>query len=260
MSGPAPAFAPSVPIALPDGVRTAFAPLPTAFAPSSAASRRARDIRRFAIIGGAIAAIALIGLIAALTSSDSKTSTPAKASSTPASGAPVSAAAPGSVLAAGHAQAARGAALDAIAAYEQAIAADAVLAKDPQIRANAIAIVGGKDPVAAVVALELLAIGVEPPEHDAILRQASTGAIREVRQRAVAIATRDGFADGIDRFASLTLDLRQARNCDDRRVTIGKLHELSDRRAIAAIKRVKGQFPCVEREAADALTHLEAQP
>jgi len=238
----------------------AVAPLSLAFAPPPAAprlgsgDRRARDIRRFLLIGGVIAAIALIGLIAALTSSDSKPSAAAKPATRP----PV--AAPSSLVAAGHAQVSRGGSLEAIAAYEQAIAADAQLAKDPKIRANAIAMVTGKDPVAAVVALELLAIGVDPPEHDAIVRQASTGAVREVRQRALAIAMRDGFADGIDRFASLSLDLRQARNCEDRRVAIERLRDLADRRAIAAIKGVKGQFPCVEQEAEEALTHLEALP
>jgi serine/threonine protein kinase len=94
---------------------------------------------------------------------------------------------------------ARGAALDGVSGYERALAADPTLATSAQVRSGLTRIAGGKDAVAAVIALDLLARSVSPPAHDVIATQASKNPNREVRQRALAIAVRDGFADAIDR-------------------------------------------------------------
>jgi hypothetical protein len=53
------------------------------------------------------------------------------------------------------------------------------------------------------------------------------------------------------------LDLQQAKTCDERRAVIGKLRDLGDGRASAALRRAKVQFPCIDREATDALAALE---
>ena len=239
-------------------------PPPPAAIPATAIDPRVRERRRFLIMASGVAALVLLVCIAWLARGGSKAPTTASKTA-PAPGSAATAAPrppdPGNaMLARAHANVGKGNALEALAQYEQAIAQDSQLAADAQIRADAIKIVTGKDPVAAVVGLELLATRLDPAEHDLIVQQASVGALREVRQRAFAIAVRDSFADRIDRFESFSLDLRQARSCDERRAVIARLRDLSDRRAIGALRRVETQFPCVDREAAEARTYLEAQP
>jgi serine/threonine-protein kinase len=151
---------------------------------------------------------------------------------------------------------ARGATLDAVSEYERALTANPALATSAPLRSSLTTIAGGKDAVAAVIALDLLARSVSPPARDVIAAQASKHPSHEVRQRALAIAVRDGFADSVDRLDSYVLDLQQAKTCDERRAIIAKLRELGDARASAPLRRVKGQFPCIEHEATDALAAL----
>jgi len=159
----------------------------------------------------------------------------------------------------GHARNALGRRADAIAAYERAIAIDRDLASDPEIRATAIKMLDTRDILAAVLALELLATRVSPPARDAILAQASNGKIADVRHRALAIAERDGIADGVDRIESWSLDLDQAAGCDERRAAIEKLRASRDRRALGVLRRARAKFPCVEHDAATAIAELEAR-
>ena len=150
--------------------------------------------------------------------------------------------------------------LDAVSGYERALLQDEALATDPRVRANLTTIATGKDAVAAVVALDLLARSVSPPARDVIAAQASKNPSREVRQRAFAIAVRDRFLDTVSVLDSYVLDLQQAKTCDERRLVIGKLRELGDRRATTALRRAKAQFQCIERDATDALAALEPAP
>jgi hypothetical protein len=165
-------------------------------------------------------------------------------------------AAPANASAQADADLARGATLDAVSEYERALAVAPALATSAPLRSSLTTIAGGKDAVAAVIALDLLARSVSPPARDVIAAQASKHPSHEVRQRALAIAVRDGFADSVDRLESYVLDLQQAKTCDERRAIIAKLRELGDARASAPLRRVKGQFPCIEHEATDALAAL----
>jgi serine/threonine-protein kinase len=158
----------------------------------------------------------------------------------------------------GHARFAAGRRLDALAAYERAIVLAPKLAEDAQLRANATSIVGGKDAVEAVVALELLATRVKPRAEDLVLTVAATAKLADVRNRAQAIAEREGLAGRLDRVASLSLDLAQATTCEERRRVIGKLRATADRRALAPLRRAK-VYKCVEREASEAIAALEAK-
>ena len=227
------------------------------------------DRRRFALVAAGIVALLIVAVAVASRGSGAKPATTAAAPvnappsplpDPPAPGpAPRVAPAAARIAADGHAAVARGELLDALGIYEQAIAEDAQLAGDPKIRSSAIKVASSKDPVAAVVALELLATRLVPPARDIIVEQASRGALHEVRQRALSIAIRDGFSDRIDRYESSLLDLQQARGCDERRVAIAHLRELGDRRAVAALRRVRAQFACNEREAAEAASSLDAR-
>jgi hypothetical protein len=162
-----------------------------------------------------------------------------------------------SLVARADADQGRGAVLDAVSEYERALLRDPTLATDARVRADLSKIATGKDAIAAVVALDLLARSVSPPARDVIAAQASKSSSREVRQRALAIAVRDGFADTVSLLDSYLLDLKQATTCDERRAVIGKLRELGDRRASTALRRAKAQFSCIERDATDALAALD---
>jgi serine/threonine protein kinase len=159
----------------------------------------------------------------------------------------------------GHDELEAGRRADAMSLYDRAISADSSLAGDADIRHDAQAVVESKDAVAAVIALELLASRISPPAKDIITATAATGKNGDVRRRALAIAERDGFADEIDKVASLSLDLAQATTCEDRRSVIGKLRATADKRAVAPLKKAK-VYKCVERDATDAIAELEAKP
>jgi len=147
----------------------------------------------------------------------------------------------------------------AIAAYERALATDRTLAADATLRTAVSQIAGGDDAIAAVIALEVLATRVTPPDQRTIVQQASNGRLPEVRRRAFAIAERDGFAESIDRFASWTLDLKQQATCEERREAITKLRDLGDPRVIEALQRARAQYACVAKDAAAAIEHIQSK-
>jgi hypothetical protein len=154
----------------------------------------------------------------------------------------------------------RGRHLDAVSGYERAIVLDPPRARDPQLRIKIARVLETRDAAAGVVALELLASRVDPPAREQIVAVAAASPVREVRWRAVAIAERDGFAEQIDHAESWIKDLRQATACDERRILIARLRGLNDRRAISALRNARDRFPCIERDAADAITQLQAVP
>ena len=162
------------------------------------------------------------------------------------------------LLVLGHARIGSGRRLDGLGAYERAIKLDKKLAADPQIRTNLARVLDTKDAVAGVVALEL-ATRLDPPAQDLIKQQAGSGKVGDVRRRALAIAEREKFSDGIDLLQSWSLDLAQAANCEDRLAAVLKLRKIADPRAIPALKRAK-THRCVEREVAEAIAYLESVP
>ena len=146
----------------------------------------------------------------------------------------------------------------AIAAYDRALAADHSLVRDGKLRIAVAQIASDGDAVSGVIALELLATHLDPPDKNTIVALASTGRVLEVRQRAFAIAERDGYAKAIDRFASWTLDLKQQSTCEDRRETITKLRDLGDPRVVEVLQRAKTQYTCVAKDAAAAIAQLQS--
>jgi eukaryotic-like serine/threonine-protein kinase len=160
-------------------------------------------------------------------------------------------------LALGHARTALGRRLDALAAYDIAAHLAPRLGADATLRANVAGMVDDGDIGAGIVALELLASRVVPPARDVIASYASTGKVLEVRHRALAIATRDGFSGDVDRIASWSLDLGQLDNCAERIAVVHRLEETGDRRALPALQKAR-RSKCLAREAADAIARLDA--
>jgi len=167
---------------------------------------------------------------------------------------------PRAYLVLGHVRTALGRRADGLAAYERAIILDRALAGDPQLKQDAIKALDTRDVVAAVVALELLASRIQPPAREQILAQASNGKVMEVRHRALAIAQRDGFAEGVDHIQSWSLDLEQVTSCDERRAAVMKLRAAGDKRALLVLRHVRGKFACNDRDVASAISELEARP
>ena len=161
-----------------------------------------------------------------------------------------------SFLLLGHGRFALGRRLEALGAYERALRATPELGTDSELRTNLNAALDGKDSLAAVLALELLA-SVSPPAHEAIISYASTGKLPDARHRAFLLAERDGLGDKVDRVESWSLDLQQLTSCEERKTIIEHLATTADKRALAALKRVKAT-KCVEREAAEAIAKIEA--
>jgi serine/threonine protein kinase len=220
--------------------------------------------RRVQIIGAAVAVCLFIGIAAAVSGggsapSDAPASTKTVEGALDEGAATAEPAPPASPLDAGHAELARGRNLEALAMYERAIAKDADLARDAQIRKNVVTVSEGRNAVAAVVALELLG-RLDPPARDEIAQRASSGRVADVRHRARAIAERDGYASDVDLLASYQLDLKDATTCDDRRAAVDGLRSLADRRAIGALRRAKDRFPCIADDATAAIASLEANP
>ena len=155
----------------------------------------------------------------------------------------------------GHARTKAGRRIDALAAYERALALAPSLGGDAQLRTNLSIVLESKDTVAGAVALDLLA---KLALHDAIAAQASTHKHLELRRRATTIAERDGFSGKIDRVAGWSLDLAQVTGCEARRDVIVKLRG-TDARAIPALRRARAQ-KCVAADATEAIAHLSSQP
>jgi tetratricopeptide (TPR) repeat protein len=156
----------------------------------------------------------------------------------------------------GHAQLSLARVQQALSAYERALRAVPSLGADKDLRANLLNVLDGKDSLASVLALELLA-SLTPPDHDAIVAYAANGKLIDARHRAVMIAERDGFGGKVDRVQSWAFDLQQASTCEERKAAIELLGRTADRRALAALKRVRS-VKCIEREATDAIARIEA--
>jgi hypothetical protein len=162
-----------------------------------------------------------------------------------------------SLLALGHTQFAEGKVERALASYERALRAAPVLSSNAELRANLAKVLDGKDVLASIVALDLLA-SLTPPADEQIVTYASGGKLEVARHRAVMLAERDGLEAKIDRAQSWMLDLQQASSCDERKAAIEQLAQTQDRRALAALKRARA-MKCVEQEAATAIARIEAE-
>jgi serine/threonine protein kinase len=146
----------------------------------------------------------------------------------------------------------------ALAAYERVLAGDKAAARDGKLRAAIAQIATHGDAVPAVIALEVLATRLDPPDHKTIAELASNSRVPDVRQRAFTIAERDGFTASVDRFASWSLDTQQG-SCDDRREAVAKLRDLGDKRAVDVIQKA-GKLPCLAKDAAAAIAQLQPPP
>jgi hypothetical protein len=105
-------------------------------------------------------------------------------------------------------------------------------------------------------ALELLCDSVGRPALEDLLRVAAEGKTLEARHRAAAAVVRLGAGDRLDRFRGLSLDLKQAKSCAEKRAAITALAALGDRRALPDLRRMyKARYGFLGRKVAHACVH-----
>lgn len=241
---PKPAEAP----ALPDISRLAPAPVPRPDQRRIQTEPVRPGQRRALVIGIAAAALVAAVVVLLVVSRGGSSAGTSRGVTTPDQAA--------TFLATGNEQFSQGKMQRALAAYERALRASPALGTDPQLRANLTKVLEGRDGLASILALDLLA-SLTPPADDVIVAYASNGKLDDARHRAAMIAERDGIADKIDRVQSWILDLQQASSCEDRKATIEQLATARDRRALAALKRMRA-VKCIEEDAANAIARIEA--
>src|SRR5262249_32933245 len=123
--------------------------------------------------------------------------------------------------------------VDALAAYETALALAPSLAGDVAMRVNLTAMLGRKEhPKVAGQALELIFAKLGPTGHPLIVETAARGKTAALRKRARDMADERGLTGEVDLLSSYSLDLTQGAGCRDRREAIPKLRALRDKRAL----------------------------
>ena len=175
----------------------------------------------------------------------------------------------------GHAHASAQRNVEALQAYDRAIALEQSLSRDKLLRTNLDLMLGKTDHRVIDAALDLLgALVREANDGDAeeqLVRMASSDKNLHTRQRAMAVADEAGLGDQIERFNSYMLDLKQGNRCPDRKDAVAKLRALGDKRAIPALRqaqsrtRTEGLFKrktnansCLRTDAEEAVQYLES--
>ncbi len=171
----------------------------------------------------------------------------------------------------GHARAKVNRDVEALAAYERAVALAPSLAEDETMRKNVEAMVGKKDKTIALAALDFLGNRVGKGEEPLIIDLASHSNVMQLRDRARELADRRGVLDKVDLVYSYGADLAQGSSCAERKQYVPKLRALKDKRAIQILNnaryRTGGGFfggdavnGCLSDDAKEAIDFLEALP
>ena len=175
----------------------------------------------------------------------------------------------------GHANASAQRNVEAIQAYERAIALKQSLSKDKMLRTNLNLMLGKTDPRVVHAALGLLGTLVREANdgdaEDQLVRMASSNKNLHTRQSAMAVADKVGLGDQVNRLNSYMLDLKQGNSCAERKDTVAKLRALGDKQAIPALReaqnrtRTEGLFrrktnanACLRTDAEEAVQYLES--
>ena len=129
--------------------------------------------------------------------------------------------------------------LEALEAYRRAVALDASLAGDADMKKEAEAALGARDGDVALAAVQLVGDLDGDWARDQLVELASRDRRNAVRQKARALAEKRGAGDRIDRMSSYVLDLLQGKTCEERAEAVPRLRELGDKRAIPALERAR---------------------
>ncbi|MCG8423066.1 MAG: serine/threonine protein kinase [Proteobacteria bacterium] len=147
---------------------------------------------------------------------------------------------PHATLILGHAHADLDHAAKAMTAYGDSIRAAAILASDAVLRRNMSSLLSSKGRAQVDAAMGLMEIIIRTTDdraaRDQLVAMASRHERMHTRHRAFKLAESLELGDRIDRLQSYVLDLEQEPTCERRRLTVAKLRELGDKRAIPALE------------------------
>lgn len=174
----------------------------------------------------------------------------------------------------GHAHATAQRNVEALQAYDRAIALEQSLSKDKLLRTNLDLMLAKNDPRVTDAALNLLGVLVREADdgaaEDQLVRMASSDKNLKTRQRAMVVADEADLGSQVDRFNSYVLDLEQGNSCADRKDSVANLRALGDKRAIPALRRAQSRKrtegllkrktnanACLRTDAEEAIQYLE---
>jgi len=178
---------------------------------------------------------------------------------------------PSAQLQLGHAYAAKRDNRPAVDAYRRAIALDAKIADDPDLRANLRAITDDRDATAAMQAFDLLIGEIRDfSAADRLVRAASEPKDPARRAAAAKLVSRLGLDARVDWLTAYSLDLDEGELCQDRKEAVAKLRALGDPKAITVLekalrkvkvpKKSKASNWCLSDDATAALNYLKSLP
>jgi tetratricopeptide (TPR) repeat protein len=157
---------------------------------------------------------------------------------------------------------------EALGAYAGAIALEASLKKDPRLLDELERLARAER--YHEMAFDFLEQRIGDAALPVFIRLASSGPRPAIRRRALAGVARFGATSKVDWLASLSLDLRQLKKCQDRALVVEQLRQLKDVRAIPVLRAARdertGWFGhrmknyCARKQIAAALRELRALP
>jgi tRNA A-37 threonylcarbamoyl transferase component Bud32/tetratricopeptide (TPR) repeat protein len=155
----------------------------------------------------------------------------------------------------------------ALAAYEQALALDTSLREDAALLLNVRAVLADRDRKLAFAAFSLLADHIGAPAGNDLARIASGDRRPEFRAAGRGACLKLGCDAQVDLVQSYSLDLVQAKSCDEKREAVRGLAGTRDRRAVDPLRKARslrgplggilgGGNDCVRKDIDIALEHL----
>jgi tetratricopeptide (TPR) repeat protein len=160
---------------------------------------------------------------------------------------------------------------EGLGSYREAIGLDDGFRGDPVLLAHVDTALS--EPRQAQAALDLIIEKIGPPAADLLEKVANEGGDVVRRRRAAAALDEMGKGGRVDRVGLLTLELKKAQTCEERKELVEKLRAAGDPRALPALKglRPRGNglsrlmarlgggagVACMKKELADAIKELE---
>ncbi len=129
--------------------------------------------------------------------------------------------------------------LGALAAYDQALALDPGLRGDAALLINVKGLAADRDRKVAAAAVGLAADRIGAPAAGLLAEVGSGDARAELRTAAREACERIACSPRVDLVRSHTLDLSQAKSCDEKREAVRRLASTKDARAIEALRKAR---------------------
>ncbi len=176
----------------------------------------------------------------------------------------------------GHDLAGEHRSLDALRAYEQAIAVDTELVANRRMRGNVESMLAKSSPRVVDAALDFLGNLVARTHDwaaaDQLIDLASSSKSQQKRHKAMNVVEQAGLLDQVDRLGSYLIDLRRGETCLARKEGVASLRRLGDKKAIPALRKARKRMrpegglkkkhvntnECLRADATEAIRHLQA--